>query len=268
MESYFSVNQDLWNCWTKLHINSNFYNIESFRFGIDTLDPITKSTLCNVSGKSLLHLQCHLGLDTLSFARQGANVTGVDFSTESINFAQELAKELDIPATFIQSNLYDLPENLKANFDVIFTSNGVLNWLPNLEKWAEIVSHFLKPNGIFYIQDIHPFALLFNKEVSIDSLELSELYFRSIAPTYKIEQGSYALRSAPVESRSYQWFHRLDSIINSILKSGLRLISFEEYPFLTWQRYSFLEKRSDSMWGFPSNHEFFPLMFTIQANKN
>jgi SAM-dependent methyltransferase len=163
MDAYLKANQETWNMWTRWHVGSKFYNVEGFKAGTKTLDPIALAGAGDVTGKSLLHLQCHFEMDTVSWARLGAHVTGVDFSEEAIEAARTLASELGLPATFIHSNLYDLPQNPSGQFDVVFTSHGVLGRLPDLEPWARVIAHFLKPGGIFYIVEAHPAALLFDE---------------------------------------------------------------------------------------------------------
>ena len=127
-------NKAMWNEWAKLHVNSDFYDVESFKKGRCSLYPVEVEKIGDVSGKSLLHLMCHISKDTLSWARRGAKVTGMDFSENAINTARSLADELKLDAEFICCNLYDLPENLDRKFDIIYTSAGVLCWLPDLEE--------------------------------------------------------------------------------------------------------------------------------------
>lgn len=142
----------------------SFYNVDEFKKGKITLKDIELAELGDVKNKSLLHLQCHFGLDTLSWARLGAEVTGVDFSEEAIEYAKRLSQELDIPARFICSNIYDTIELITDKFDIVFTSYGVLCWLPDLVEWAEIISHFLRCGGIFYIVEFHPVNNIFDNE--------------------------------------------------------------------------------------------------------
>ena len=150
MDNYINYNQDLWNELTPIHERSKFYDLEGFRSGKQSLKSIELDELGDVSGKSLLHLQCHFGVDTLSWARKGGIVTGIDFSDASINLAQSLSRELGIKASFFRANIYDLPDILKAEFDIVYTSYGVLAWLPDLKRWAEIIVHYLKRGGFFY----------------------------------------------------------------------------------------------------------------------
>lgn len=128
-----AANRRLWDGWAPHHVTSDFYDVDGFRAGRNTLSAVELAGVGDVRGKTLLHLQCHFGLDTLSWARQGARVTGVDFSQPAVEAARALAGELDLPATFVHSNLYDLPRHLEGEFDVVFTSSGVLGWLPDIE---------------------------------------------------------------------------------------------------------------------------------------
>ncbi|MFW9973572.1 MAG: class I SAM-dependent methyltransferase, partial [Candidatus Odinarchaeota archaeon] len=134
---FFETNLKRWNELVELNAKSRLYDLEGFKSGNSSLLRIELEELGNVMGKSLLHLQCHFGMDTLSWARLGAYVTGVDFSDKAINLARDLSKELNIPARFIQANLYDIPNILHEQFDIVFTSYGTICWLPNLAKWAQ-----------------------------------------------------------------------------------------------------------------------------------
>ncbi|MEO6458104.1 MAG: class I SAM-dependent methyltransferase, partial [Chloroflexia bacterium] len=145
MNEYTQSNQRLWDRWTELHETSEMYDVAGFKPDGSRLGRIEREELGDVTGKSLLHLQCHFGLDTLSWAGLGAVVTGVDFSEKAITLARSLSVKLGVPATFVQSDIYDLPDNLSGQFDIIFTSHGVLWWLPDIEAWAKVGSHFLKP---------------------------------------------------------------------------------------------------------------------------
>ena len=158
-----NLNQKLWESWTRINVKSDFYDVEGFKRGGDQLDDVVVNGVGDVQNKTLLHLQCHFGLDTLSWARRGANVVGVDFSEEAIGFARKLASDIDIDARFIHCNIYDLAEHLSEEFDVVFTSHGVLGWLPDIEAWAAIIASHLKPGGRFFIAEIHPVAWMFDE---------------------------------------------------------------------------------------------------------
>lgn len=149
MKKYLQANQKRWEQLTHEHKDSAFYDLEGFKAGKDRLRSIELSELGDVSGKTLLHLQCHFGMDTMAWARRGAIVTGVDFSENSITLAKSLSDELAIPAKFIRSDIYDLPGMLSDVFDIVFTSYGVLHGLPDIDGWADTIAHFVKPGGIF-----------------------------------------------------------------------------------------------------------------------
>jgi len=177
MDDYTRTNLDHWNELVSLHAQSKFYDLQSFKAGNSTLKPIEVEELGDVAGKSLLHLQCHFGLDTLSWARRGAQVTGADFSDQAIALAQSLSQELEIKANFVCSNLYDLPNVLSGEFDIVYTSYGVLCWLSDLGRWGKIIAHFLKPDGVFYIVEFHPFTHVFDNEDNATDLRVVYPYF-------------------------------------------------------------------------------------------
>ena len=163
-EKYFHANMDAWNRKTIEHFRSDFYDVKKFRETKSSLNNIELEEIGDVKGKSLLHLQCHFGLDTLSWANLGAQVTGVDFSEESIEKARQLSSELDLTADFICCNIYDLRNHLSRKFDLIFTSYGVIGWLPDLDEWATLIADFLKQGGIFYLVEFHPFIWIYDSE--------------------------------------------------------------------------------------------------------
>jgi 2-polyprenyl-3-methyl-5-hydroxy-6-metoxy-1,4-benzoquinol methylase len=268
MDEYSEVNRQTWNTWTRLNFASEFYDVAGFKAGRSTLDPLVLAGPGDVSGKSLLHLQCHFGMDSLSWARLGATVTGIDFSEEAIKMARALAAELGIPASFILSDLYDLPQNLTGQFDVVFTSYGVLGWLPDLAHWARIIAHFLKPEGIFYIVEVHPIALLFDEHRQDAELRLLYPYFQGLEPLREEDQGSYAAPDAPIRSVTYVWIHPLAEVIGSLLRAGLRIESFDEYPFVRWAVFPWMERRADGGWELPSGQKSIPLMFSLKASKD
>lgn len=259
---YFKVNQDLWNGWTKLHERSSTYDIAGFKQGKSSLHPIELEELGNVSGKKLLHLQCHFGLDTLSWARLGAQVTGVDFSNKAIELAQSLNKELALDARFICSNIYDLPEKLDENYDIVFTSYGILAWLPDIKKWSEIIYHFLKDGGIFYIVEFHPILNMLD-----DNGVLQETYFNLKKPIKYECKGSYAAPKADFTHDAYEWTHPLSEIITSLINAGLQLDFMHEFPFSICGDFPFLVKGKDGLWRFKRQEDKVPLMFSIKATK-
>ncbi|NLI99399.1 class I SAM-dependent methyltransferase [bacterium] len=272
MDEKVKANMLHWNDMVEPHVKSDFYNLDGFKRGQNTLDKIVLEGVGDVKGKSLLHLQCHFGLDTLSFARLGATVTGVDFSPKAIKHARAIAKELNIPSTFVCSDIYDLCNQLscqqgdKNGYDIVFTSQGVLCWLPDLKKWAEIIEHFLKPGGFFFIQESHPFAHVFDDENPRD-FRIRYSYFLKEAMLFE-DDSSYAVSRFETENTmSYEWMHPVSEILNSLINAGLTIEYFKEYPYMFGRHYTFLEKGKDGFWHPPSGRGDIPLMFTLKAHK-
>jgi len=265
MDKYLKANKKLWDDLTKIHYESDFYDVEGFKKGNCSLTDIEVEEVGDVTGKSLLHLQCHFGQDTLSWARRGADVTGVDFSEKGINQAISLAKELDIPAKFIRCDIYELDKNLDDKFDIVFTSAGVLIWLPDSKRWAEIISHFLKPKGIFYIREFHPFTYIFNDEAETPIIGYP--YFKTNKPIESGDDVDYANPNIMVEGTSYEWPHSMAEIINSLINAGLKIEFLHEFNYSVCQLYSFLKKCDDGMWRYDGAEGDLPLMFSIRAIK-
>ena len=267
VDEYLRSNRDLWDHWADLHVRSAFYDVASFKAGRSSLKPLEVEDLGDVAGKSLLHLQCHFGMDTLSWARRGASVTGVDFSGRAIELARELAVELALPARFVQSDIYGLPTVLHGQFDVVFTSRGVLFWLPDLRRWGEVIAHFLKPSGIFYIVDYHPFANVFETEGATD-LQPAYPYFHGPEPLRFETHGSYADATDPTSHVEYGWDHPLSEIVNALLAAGLRLEFLHEFPYCDYRRFPFLEQGDDGRWYLPDRlGAMLPLLFSLKATK-
>ena len=269
MDAYFRGNLEHWNEVTPIHERSAFYDVRGFKAGKSSLMPIERAELGDVAGKSLLHLQCHFGLDTLSWARLGARVTGVDFSGESVALARSLAEELEIQANFILSNVYDLPSALDEKFDIVFTSYGVLCWLPDLERWAQVIAHFLKPGGIFYIVEFHPFACVFNGEVDATDLRINYPYFHSVEPTkYEPDgSGTYVNRSATVTTSTFEWEHSLGDILNSLISAGLKIEFLHEFPYAIERLLPLMEQGEDRWWRLKEGKDSIPLTFSLMATK-
>jgi SAM-dependent methyltransferase len=164
VDKYLASNRSLWEEWTPIHARSEFYNVEGWKANRGRMWSFIAEEVGDASGRDLLHLQCHFGLDTLTWAWRGARVTGVDFSERSIALARSLAAETGLAATFVCADVLRLPATLRGDFDIVFTTFGVLRWLPDLYRWAEVIAHFLRPGGFVYVADMHPFALVLDDE--------------------------------------------------------------------------------------------------------
>ena len=267
MDEYRKSNRELWNNWARMHFSSptSNYDVATFKAGRNTLHSVDLEELGDVAGKSLLHLQCHFGADTLSLARLGARVTGVDFSSEAIAIARQLSDELEIPARFVQSDILALPDVLDGQFDIVFTSHGVLGWLPDLRRWGEVVAHFLKPGGTFCLVEGHPFAHVFHGEPGV--LEGRYPYFEQPEPLRFETKGSYGDPESDYESVEYYWSHSLSEIVNALLGAGLALVHLREFDFLSWQMGTNMEQGADGYWRLPAGYPPLPFMFALKAVK-
>ena len=274
-QSYFEENKQSWNKRTGVHKDSAFYDLGRFKKGASSLSKIELEELGDVKGKTLLHLQCHFGMDTMSWEREGAIVTGVDLSDEAIKLANEIRDELKLDAKFICSNIYDLKENKQAvsqyssptgggweGADIVFTSYGTIGWLPDLDRWAEIVSWFLKPGGTFYIADFHPAMWMMDNDFEY----IRYSYFNTEVITEEIS-GSYTDRNAPIRSTEHSWNHPFTEIINSLAGHGLQVTQFNEFPFSPYNCFNKMEQGEDGMWRIIGMHEKLPIMYSIKAVK-
>jgi len=267
MDEFLKANQKLWNEWTSEHERSPFYDLEGFRAGKERLKYIELEEVGNVSGRKLLHLQCHFGLDTLAWARHGADVTGVDLSNESIALAQSLSKGLNIPAKFVCSDILTLPDNLQDQFDIVFTSYGILHWLRDLRRWAQVIAHFLKPGGFFYIVEDHPFMRVFTADPE-QGIKVDNPYFFSEEPYRAESEGSYATDFEGEKRTYYMWDHSLGEVLNSLIGAGLRIEFLHEFPFALRAKFPSMVKGQDSYWRFTREHNMVPLLFSLKASKS
>jgi SAM-dependent methyltransferase len=265
MDTYHQANLALWNEWADINAKSRTYDVPAFKAGKCSLTPIELEELGDVNGKTLLHLQCHFGLDTLSWARRGAQVTGADFSDRAIGLAQTLAREVGVDARFVCSDLYTLPQALGGQFDIVFTSYGVLCWLRDLKRWAEIAAHFVKPGGIFYIAEFHPFFQIFDDE-DPSELRVRYGYFYELEAREWRVRGSYADREALVKQPvEYEWTHSLGEIVSALAAAGLRIEFLHEFPWAVERMLDCMER--DGGWWKLKGRPDLPLMFSLRAAK-
>lgn len=253
---YLKLNKEGWDKRTHVHVQSKFYDVDGFLSGKTSLKEIELSELKDVEGKKLLHLQCHFGLDTLSWARKGAIVTGVDLSPAAIRKANELKKQVNLNARFICSDIYEFGKTVTEEYDIVFTSYGVLTWLPDLTKWAEIVARSLKPGGQFYIAEFHP----------VHDLVRGYNYFYQSEPDVE-EEGTYTENDAGESSTMVTWGHHLGKVINSLIKAGIQIQQFNEYPYSPYDCFEDLEEREEGRYYFKKMQYDVPLVYSILGKK-
>ncbi len=268
LSEYIETNRRFWDEAVAIHAASSFYDVDSFKAGKSTLLPVERDEMGDVTGKTLLHLQCHFGLDTLSWAREGALVTGVDFAPEAIRTAQGLAEELGISAQFVESNIFGLPEVLEGKFDLVFASYGVLNWLPDLREWAAIVANYVKPGGTFYIVDFHPLYNTFWDSPASDQVAIRHGYFGTSDPPPTEESGTYADGAASLTNqRTFEFDHPLGEVVTSLIDAALRIEFLHEFPFTAFQALPDLQKERDGYFHLPAESPKIPLIFSLRATK-
>ena len=271
-DDYAAANLANWDERVGVHLGSAFYDLEGFKAGASSPTAIESGELGPLVGEgtTLLHLMCHLGLDTLSWARRGAVVTGADFSGAAVAAARTLADELGLAprATFVVSDMDSLAEHLGGQFDVVFTSWGVLCWLADLRPWATTVAHFLRPGGTFYIAEFHPLAFTLADDAQAGSLRLEYPYFQHGRPLRFDEPGTYAdPGAATVHNVTYQWTHGFAEIVDPLLRCGLRLDFLHEFPFTHGLPFAFLEPCDDGWLRVQGHHDEFPLSFSLKMTK-
>jgi ubiquinone/menaquinone biosynthesis C-methylase UbiE len=209
----------------------------------------------------MLHLQCHFGLDTLSWARRDAQVTGVDFSGDAISLARSLSEELGIEAEFICSNICDLPEALDRQFDIVFTSYGVVCWLSDINRWAEIIRRYLKPGGIFYMVEFHPFIVMLDDSGDYEK----NPYFYSKEPIKYEIKGSYAAPDADFTHTGYEWMHSLGDIVTALISAGLNIEFLHEFPSCPFNFWGNWEKIGPGQYVHKGCSRKVPHLFSIRA---
>lgn len=260
---FIDANKNLWNKRTEAHIASMFYDNKSFLDGKSTLNKFELDLLGNVDGKTLLHLQCHFGQDTISLQRIGAQCTGVDFSNTAIDAAQTINEELKLGAKFVCSNVYDTRNVVKEQFDIVFTSYGTIGWLPELKTWAGVISASLKHNGVFVICDFHPYVWMMDDEYR----NIKYSYFNTeIIETETT--GSYAAgKELHTPMKEYGWNHPFSDLLAALLGEGLQLEVFNEYDGSPYDCFPEMEICPDGLFRFKHWGNKIPLVYGIRFRK-
>ena len=269
-----ALNRAHWEDLAELHPTTEFYDLDAFLAGESSLQWLEREELGDVSGRTLLHLQCHFGLDTLSWAREGAEVVGLDFSERAIATARDLAVDAGLAdrAQFVEANLYDAPAALAAadavpagGFDVVFTSYGVLTWLPDVEGWAEVVADAVAPGGTFYVAEIHPFShVLMDVGLRDGRLHSDWPYFGEGPQRYDVD-GSYADAEASLDStETREWPHPLGDVVTSLVDAGLVVEFVHEHPFACFEQVAGMVERDDGFWELPGAS--LPFLFSLKAH--
>jgi len=259
---YFKINKATWNEKVNIHAKSDMYNLEAFKEGKSSLMSYELKALANVKEKSLLHLQCHFGQDTLSWSRLGAKCVGIDISDEGIILAKQLNNELNLDAEFICCNVLDASEYVNETFDIVFTSYGVIGWLPDLKHWGKMIAERLKKGGVFYMVEFHPIVWMFDY---LDGKPVMKYGYMQDEVIYEEYEGTYANQESKMVSKEYGWNHGLGEVISALTEAGLHIDSLKEH---NESPYNVLPDLIESQPGiFTTKDKLYPLIFEIKATK-
>ncbi len=275
LDPYREANRARWDETVAIHAASEFYGVERFLAGESTLLQLDLDEVGDVSGKSLLHLQCHFGLDTLSWARLGADVVGVDFAPSAVATARDLAQRASLTAEFVESELYAAPQALAERlgmFDIVYVNLGALCWLPDVAGWARVCARFLKEGGTFYVRDVHPLTQALDDESEPGELRLAYPYFETAQPQHWVGDGDYADASASLQHRdSYEWNHSLGEIVTAVIEAGLQIEFLREQEWTVYRALPWLVETERGIWRLPKRDgapdQRAPLMFSLRASK-
>jgi SAM-dependent methyltransferase len=259
----YRANRELWQAWTRIHERSDYYRLSAFKQGESALGPVEREELGALEGTSILHLQCHFGMETLSLARLGARVTGIDFSSDAIALARSLAGELGLEADFVCGDVFDAPALIPGAFDIVFVSYGSVMWIEDLNRYCRIAASFLKPGGFFYLVELHPFLNLLDERGE----HIVKPYFRSREPIRLQWQGTYAAPDADFAGVSYIWHHSIADILNGLIQAGLRISSFHERSHLSHDCYPFLEEYEPGRFARHGKPGQLPHVFSVKATR-
>ena len=261
-EKYYKTNKATWNDKVKVHSKSEMYNMKAFKNGKSSLMKYELEALDDVKGKSLLHLQCHFGQDTLSWSRIGATCVGVDLSDEGVKLARELNEEFNLNAEFVCCNVLDTSEFIKDSFDIVFTSYGVICWLPDLKPWGKMIAERLNTGGTFYMVEFHPIVWMFDYIENKPKMKYGYMQDKVIYEEY---EGTYANQDSKMISKEYGWNHGLGEVINALTEAGLHIDYLKEH---NESPYNVLPDLVETKLGmYATKDKLYPLIFELKATK-
>jgi 2-polyprenyl-3-methyl-5-hydroxy-6-metoxy-1,4-benzoquinol methylase len=267
LDAFRQTNQVNWNERTHIHAASRSYHIASYITDPHKISDVVRfdvADLGNVRGHTLLHLQCHIGTDTLSLARLGAIVTGIDFSPDAIETARQLSADCGTPARFEVAELYDTPKVIHEKFDIVYTGVGALTWLPDIGGWGRVVAAMLKPGGRLLVRDFHPMLWTIDDEQDEKALVVQYPYFET--PLTRFEHAyTYSDGDRLTNTVTYEWNHGLGEIVMSLIDNGLQLTLLKEHKIAESRYLPCMVRDADGRWRLPHGEDRLPLMYTIRA---
>ena len=258
--NYLEINREGWNARVEEHVTSDFYNMEGFLNGETSLNDIELPLLGEIAGKSILHLQCHFGQDSISMARMGANVTAIDLADEAIAKGKTIANQVGQDVSFISTDVYSVPEVVKDQFDIVFTSYGTIGWLPDINKWAQVVANKLKSGGRFIMAEFHPFIWMYDDEFT----KIQYSYFKSDAIVES--EGSYTENST-TNDQFISWNHAISEVITALQNAGLKLKTFQEHNFSPYPCFNKSIKVSERKYHIEPFGDKIPYVYALEFTK-
>jgi SAM-dependent methyltransferase len=264
--SWRELNREMWNERVPHHLRARNYDLPGFKAGALSLRAHEIADLGDVRGKALVHLQCHFGKDTLSWARLGANVTGLDFSEPAVQAAIALAREIGVDARFVTADVYEAPDALGGRtFDIVYTGVGALCWLPDMTRWAKVVFDLLRPGGELYLYEFHPLKWIFGET---DTPDILDAYFTSVEGL-RLGGVIYAdARPPPTQTPTIQWNHPLGEVVTALVAAGLRIRSLRELDGDVLRQWPMMVRGEDGMYRMPPGMPSLPLMYVLRASRD
>jgi 2-polyprenyl-3-methyl-5-hydroxy-6-metoxy-1,4-benzoquinol methylase len=269
MTDYIDINLRNWEERAAIHARdvAGGYRLDRICAGEDSLHEIEAAELGDVSGRRVLHLQCHIGLDTISLARRGAVVTGLDFSPSALAVARRLSEETGIKAGFVQGTVDQAVDLTPGPFDLVFTTWGTICWLPDMAAWAKVIASVLKPGGELYFADAHP-AFTVLEESGGQLVPTYDYQTAADRPLHLVNETTYTGDPTILSHQSTrEWIHSLSAVLGALIDAGLTITVFREHELLPWQGLPILVPASDRMWRLPEGYPKIPLSYSLRARK-
>ena len=261
--NFAEQNKEAWSKLSKEHYETFKKRLSAHNH---QLNPHIQRELGDLQGKSIIHLQCNTGADTILLAKMAKSAVGVDFSADNVFYANQLAKDFEMNnISFIESDIMDFMDKHNKKYDIVFVSEGAIGWLPDLDKWGKTIKHLLKDDGFFYIFDAHPFSLMFDeKKMGQGFLEIKYPYF-SQTPSLYTKIGGWAAEKQTADN--YFWIYKVSDIINALVKNGLNIEYFNEFTELFFDKGAIMEELGNGLYNYRWNDNKFPNTFSLKATK-
>lgn len=270
LDDYRAANLANWNERVAGHVGPGGYNLtdllEDPAYVSDVVD-FDRDVFGDVTGKTLLHSQCHIGTDTLSWAKLGARVTGLDFSSEALAVARDLAARGGWDATFVETEFSDAPRHIDGGFDLVYTGVGAINWLPDMQEWARILAGFLEPGGRFYLREMHPMLGTLDDERDDETLQVVHPYFNTGTPLRWVEDTSYVGTATLTNTVNYEWPHSIAEVVTALIDAGLVIDRLDEHTHLDWRFFPWMEQEGERFVLPDDRRLLVPLQYSVLAHK-